>query len=472
MGAGAVAFAAALPSSGLFDAMPASAAAFPLNNALINQRADPHIMKHSNGMYYFTASVPAYDGLIVRGASTIAGLATATERTVWTRTPGEMGGHIWAPELHYFNNTWYMYFAAGTSSDVFRVRPYVLVANGQDPLTASWSVLGRIFTAFDSFSLDATTFSHNGTRYLVWAQNEAAVGPGTNLYISAMSGPTTLTGPQARIAVPTYAWEKVGYTVNEGPAVIIRNDRVFIAFSASATDSNYCLGLLTANATANLLSPASWVKTPTPVFTSNTATSQYGPGHNSFTVSEDGTSDLNVFHSRNYRDITGDPLYDPNRNTRVQKLYWNADGTPNFGIPVANGALPVRLTSFNFPDRVVRHFDFQARLDANVTTLADSQFTLAAGLAGGSSVSLESANFPGRYLVDRGTSVRVEASDGTAAFARLASFTRRAGLASSSAASFESIANPGRYLRHSSYVMYVQTVAAGTGFSDATFVLD
>ena len=473
MGAGAAAFAASLPLGGLLDAAPAKAAAFSLNNALINQRADPHIMKHTNGMYYFTASVPEYNRLIIRGASTIAGLATATERTVWTRpASGTMGGHIWAPELQYFNNTWYMYFAAGDSGDVFRVRPYVLVANGQDPLTASWSVLGRVYTWIDTFSLDATIFSHNGTRYMVWAQNDPAVGSGTNLYISAMSGPTTLTGTQARIAVPTYAWETIGYRVNEGPAVIVRNGKVFIAFSASATDSNYCIGLLSASATANLLSPASWTKSPNPVMVSNSATSQYGPGHNTFTVSEDGTSDLLVYHSRNYQAISGDPLYDPNRNTRVQKLYWNDDGTPNFGIPVTAGALPVRLRSYNFPTRYVRHWEYVARLDQNPTNLADSQFRIVPGLAGGSSVSLQSANFPGRYLVDRGTSVRIEAVDGTSTFAGLASFNRRAGLASASAASFESVANPGRYLRHYAYVMYVQVVSAGAGYSDATFVLE
>jgi len=37
-------------------------------------------------------------------------------------------------------------------------------------------------------------------------------------------------------------------------------------------------------------------------------------------------------------DISGDPLSDPNRHTREQQLHWYADGTPNFGEPVANGA--------------------------------------------------------------------------------------------------------------------------------------
>ncbi|GAA3787335.1 hypothetical protein GCM10022403_022550 [Streptomyces coacervatus] len=28
-----------------------------------------------------------------------------------------------------------------------------------------------------------------------------------------------------------------------------------------------------------------------------------------------------------------------NRRTRIQKIYWRADGTPDFGIPVADGAV-------------------------------------------------------------------------------------------------------------------------------------
>jgi len=83
-----------------------------------------------------------------------------------------------------------------------------------------------------------------------------------------------------------------------------------------------------------LLDQNSWKKSPEPVFKSSEENSQYGPGHNSFSVSEDGNKDILVYHARNYKDIVGDPLYDPNRHTRAQIFNWNEDGTPNFGIPV------------------------------------------------------------------------------------------------------------------------------------------
>ncbi|MBW8848779.1 MAG: alpha-N-arabinofuranosidase, partial [Burkholderiales bacterium] len=51
----------------------------------------------------------------------------------------------------------------------------------------------------------------------------------------------------------------------------------------------------------------------------------------------DGQTDLLVYHARNYRDIIGDPLNDPNRHARVQAFGWRADGFPEFGTPVADG---------------------------------------------------------------------------------------------------------------------------------------
>ncbi|MEE1940070.1 family 43 glycosylhydrolase [Streptomyces sp. TRM 70361] len=458
---------AAVPAQAAVPASPAVS----FTNPIALQRADPHVFRHTDGYYYFTATVPAYDRIVLRRATTLQGLSTAPETTIWTRhATGEMGAHIWAPEIHFIDGKWYVYFSAGTTDDVWKIRPYVLESSAANPLTGTWTEKGRIRLPLDTFSLDATTFVHNGTRYLSWAQNDPAVGSGTSIYLARMSNPWTISGTPARISTPTHAWETVGHRVNEAPAVIRRGGKVFMTFSASATDSNYCLGLLTADATADLTRPASWRKHPAPVLTSNAATSQYGPGHNSFTTSEDGRSDILVYHSRDYRDINGDPLDDPNRRTRYQKLYWNADGTPNFGIPVADGATPVRFSSYNFPDRYIRHSEFRARTDPNVTDLADSQFRVATGLAGDGTVSLESANHPGHYLRHKDSEVWLERNDGSAAFAEDASFHRRAGLAdSASGVSFESLNRPGHYLRHFDHLLYVQAPGTALDRADATY---
>lgn len=462
-------------SAGLPAAGPAHAApAVNYTNPLVNQRADPHIFRHTDGYYYLTATVPQYDRIVLRRATTLQGLATAAETTIWSRhTSGEMGAHIWAPEIHFINNRWYVYFAAGRTDDVWRIRMYVLETANANPLTGGWTERGRITTPWDTFSLDASTFVANGVRYLTWAQQEPGISTNSNVYLARMgANPWQITGTVTRLVVPTYAWETRGYRVAEGPAVIQRNGRLFLTYSASATDANYCLGMLSASATANLLDAASWSKSPNPVFATSAATGQYGPGHNSFTVSEDGQSDILVYHDRNYRDISGDPLNDPNRRTRLQKLYWNADGTPNFGIPVPDGATPVRLRSHDLTTSYVRHYDYRARVEPNVTNLADSQFRIVNGLAGGGSVSLESTNYPGYYLRHYGFALSIAPNDGSSIFASDASFQRRPGLADSAGVSLESQNYPGRYVRHRDGLLYVEAVGTSAERSSATFHLE
>jgi len=84
------------------------------NTPWILQRADPYVYRHTDGMYYFTASVPAYDRIALRRSETLAGLAQAEEVTVWMKhESGIMSKHIWAPELHYLDGKWYIYFAGG-----------------------------------------------------------------------------------------------------------------------------------------------------------------------------------------------------------------------------------------------------------------------------------------------------------------------------------------------------------------------
>ncbi|MER5895378.1 family 43 glycosylhydrolase [Streptomyces sp. NPDC001876] len=455
---------------------PAQAAApdspaVPYSNPLVNQRADPHIFKHTDGFYYFTATVPEYDRIVLRRAATIQALSTAPETVIWTKhATGEMGAHIWAPEIHFIDGKWYVYFAAGRADDVWKIRMHVLESSAANPLTGGWAEKGQIKTPMDSFALDATTFVVNGSRYLSWAQQDPGINSNSNLYIAKMVNPWTISGTPVRLSVPTYGWETAGYRVNEGPALIQHGGKVFMTYSASATDSNYCLGMLTASATGNLLDPAAWSKSATPVFATNAATGQYGPGHNSFTTSEDNRSDVLVYHDRNYKDIAGDPLNDPNRRTRVQKVYWNADGTPNFGIPVADGATPKRLSSFNFPNHYIRHWEFRGKLESNVSNLADSQFRTVSGLTGSGTVSLESANFPGHYLRARNGEVWVDKNDGTTAFADGATFYQRPGLAdAASGVSYEAYRLPGQYVRHFNFLLYAQSVGTTTANQDATF---
>ena len=71
------------------------------NEPWILQRADPFVCK-KDGWYYFTASVPAYDSIVLRRAKKLADLPQAEEVVIWKKhESGPMSKHIWAPELHY-----------------------------------------------------------------------------------------------------------------------------------------------------------------------------------------------------------------------------------------------------------------------------------------------------------------------------------------------------------------------------------
>jgi GH43 family beta-xylosidase len=301
------------------------------------QRADPQVTLQPDGWYYYTATVPEYDRIEIRRARTLDDLGKAAASVVWRKhARGAMGAHIWAPELHRIDGKWYIYFTAAPSEKIWEIRLYVLENASPDPFHGEWIERGQLKTGWESFSLDATTFAHRGRRYLVWTQRGADGSKGTNIYIARMDTPLSIAGPATLLTRPEYAWEKVKYEVNEAPAVLVKNGRVFLTYSASATDANYAMGMLTAPDDADLLDAASWTKSPTPVFKSSDANRQWGPGHNSFTTTQDGKTDVLVYHARNYRDIVGDPLRDPNRHTRAQAIRWRADGTPDFGEPVAD----------------------------------------------------------------------------------------------------------------------------------------
>ena len=90
---------------------------------LILQRADPYVYYHTDGYYYFTASSPEYDRIELRRAWSIKALADAEPLVIWRKhATGQMSYHIWAPELHFVDGKWYIYFAAGRAEDHWWIR--------------------------------------------------------------------------------------------------------------------------------------------------------------------------------------------------------------------------------------------------------------------------------------------------------------------------------------------------------------
>lgn len=130
----------------------------------------------------------------------------------------------------------------------------------------------------------------------------------------------------------------------------------------------------------------------------------------------------------------------------------------------------MRLKSWDFPDRYVRHQNGQGRIDPlPFDPQADSQWKLVPGLADPNDVSLESVNYPGSYLRHSSFNVVLNANDGSAQFAADATFKKVPGLANTSWSSFQSYNFPDRYIRHYNFQLQISPISTSTDQADATF---
>ncbi len=317
---------------------------------LIAQRADPWIFKGDDGYYYFTASYPmvghndpeGYDRVILRRAKTIEGLATAKEITIWDEANTDSSfRYIWAPEIHQINGNWYVFFTTSVSNrSPWSIRPRIIACNKgeKDPFNPEcWEKEGHLMEAsngdeisFTNFSLDMTHFESNGVHYVAWAQS---LGHSSILIASVDANkPWKTTSKFTIVTRPEYAWEWEDVWVNEGPAVIKNNGKIFLAFSASAVNHTYCVGMLSAEEGTDLLDVNSWKKSRYPLLsTEDLPKEQNGPGHNSFTIDEYGNPMI-IYHARNPKETIDGGLYDPGRHAFAKSVNFSHNGTPILNI--------------------------------------------------------------------------------------------------------------------------------------------
>ena len=303
-------------------------------NPLLSSGPDPWVIKKDN-LYYYTHTLG--NRIAIWSTQKMSELKNVPVQTIWSApATGPNSKNVWAPELHFINNKWYAYYTAGASNDLSTQRTFVLENASDDPRVGTWVDKGKIYDpAADFFSIDGTVFTFNGSNYFIWSGQASASDNTQRLYIARMTNPWTLETARSLISSPQYAWEMAGAppAVNEGPE-ILKNaaGKIFLIYSASGCWSDdYALGMLSLANGADPLLAANWTKSTSPVFTKNTSGGAFGPGHNTFFKSIDGTEDWILYHANS---TSGQGCGDA-RSPRMQKLTWNADGTPNFGQPVA-----------------------------------------------------------------------------------------------------------------------------------------
>ncbi|MFE5814519.1 family 43 glycosylhydrolase [Streptomyces sp. NPDC056479] len=315
---------------------PASAAdGRPFTNPLKSFKgADPWLQYHDGNYYLITTTFTGILG--IRKSPTLAGLATAPNVQVWSDTTSTRNTNFWAPEMHLFNGHWYVYYSAGQSGVACcdSQRTHVLESAGTDPMgpyTYKGSLTGSNLTP-GGWLIDASVLQADNRLYLV---GSGFINSSTqSLVIAPLSNPYTLASSTFTvISSPTLDWERSGSPVNEGPEPLYHDGRTFLTYSASSCQTaDYKLGQLELTGT-DPLNPASWTKKQTPVFQRSDAGGVYGPGHNGFFTSPDGTENWIVYHANS----ASNGGCGNGRTTRAQEFTWNADGTPDFGTPVALG---------------------------------------------------------------------------------------------------------------------------------------
>jgi GH43 family beta-xylosidase len=303
--------------------------------------ADPWVVR-KDGWYYMVESED--NGISVYRSKSLTD-PKRNEVRVWSAPEeGWNQSHIWAPELHFVNGRWYIYYAAGRDGPPFiHQRSGVLRSVGSDP-QGEYREQGQLDTGDPSdgsseniWAIDVTVDSINGTLYAVWSGwkgNRDDDSTPQHLYIAEMENPWTLGSDRVRISSPTAEWERgKELDINEGPTILKRDGEVFILYSTRESWlPAYRLGQLRLTG-ADPMDPDSWTKRG-PVF--HGTDEVHGTGHASYTTSPDGTENWILYHSK----TDTEPGWD--RVIRTQPFTWDDDGHPQFGRPVpADSALPV-----------------------------------------------------------------------------------------------------------------------------------
>ncbi|KAF1957666.1 Arabinanase/levansucrase/invertase [Byssothecium circinans] len=282
--------------------------------------SDPHIV-WSGGYYYLMTTT--WSNLQITRATTINGLKNGERKTVWTDSTSSRCCDMWAPELHFFDGAWYIYYTAGSGKDLGTQRPHVL-KGGATP----WNSFAYLATLTSTWGIDGSIvrFASFGN-YFVYSCFSGSL---QSLCIAPLTSPGKI-GSSKVLSTPTNSWETVGNPVMEGAAAMYHGGKTFLSYSASyCWTTSYSLGLLTWNGSGDPTLSSSWRKTG-PFLQS--ANGNYGPGHNGFFQSPDGTEIWNVYHAT----ANSAGACDGNRYTMVQKVNWNSDGSPNFGTPARLG---------------------------------------------------------------------------------------------------------------------------------------
>jgi len=331
----------------------------------IAEGADPWVVRDPNADRYLWCFSDGNRAISIHAGERLSALGE--KHTVW-KAPAEglVSRQVWAPELHFLDGKWHIYFAASDGKNENHLA-YVLVSRDADAL-GDYTLHGPLETGDcpgePIWAIDVTVLEHEGKRYALWSGWDQPGSDRQFLYAAAMTSPTQVVPPRVRIcANDDFPWEFTlnagkGRGLNEAPQVLKAERRTFVTYSCGASwKPTYKLARLELTG-RDPLDPMAWVKHHRPVFTSTDRT--FGVGHSCFVASPDETQLWHVYHAKRDRKDGW------RRGIFIQPMEIGRNRFPVFFRPVSRG-VPLERPSGEAPLPEVR-LPFELTLGSNAAT--------------------------------------------------------------------------------------------------------
>lgn len=289
----------------------------------LNAGPDP-FMTWYQGNYYLSSTQG--DAIRIWKAPSLNKLLAAPAHQVWSDSDSSRNQQLWAPEFYLVNGHWYIYYTADNGTDANH-RLYVVESDGTDPL-GPYHFKAKLQPAnLNQWAIDPSLLQLNGKFYLGFSSK---FNGNNSLYIAPLANPWTLSGNGVYLPATGCTSD----TVREAPEFLHSGGKTWMVYSTCDTGKpDYQLWEKSLNDGADPMVAANWAQHSGAVFSRNDSTGVYGPGHNAFFTSPDGTQTWMVYGAKNTSAYTYD-----GRTTRAQQIGFNADGSPSLGSPLAAGA--------------------------------------------------------------------------------------------------------------------------------------
>lgn len=266
--------------------------------------ADPFVLHHEGQYYAYGTGSRSPEGWAFPVLQS-ADLVTWQQHGWALIPPG--GDDFWAPEVAYHDGIFYLYYSAhGIDGHDHQLR----VATHTSPL-GPFQDAGRVLVPKEPFTIDAHPFKDkDGQWFLFYSQDFLTLHDeyrvGTGIVVDRMLDMLTLAGDPRVVIRPHADWQLFeaqrfiygavyDWHTIEGAALRLHNDRYYCFYSGGRWEhDNYGVSYVVAD---HPLGPYRQPSADQQLLLRSVPGQLIGPGHNSFTESQNGDQEYIIYHA-------------------------------------------------------------------------------------------------------------------------------------------------------------------------------